>query len=375
MSPAAPPAAPSVIPSNRAEKMDLYVDADTAESLQFQVRNRATSPSRFLQYAAYNPRTPIWTLCNPGNLCFLNSLLQNLARLPPLLVSLQNSEHDSRSAADVTPLASTFGHFCRKVNLDGSKSMRASKTTEAFHFVLPDLIAPFGSGRQRQQDAHEVLLRLIEKLDLEGRTAGLCLFNTFSGFTSERYGHPLPAICTGILEQQTTCSTCLNQSVQKEAFLCLSLPIPVQTEVSVECMMAAYFAEHEVRYRCSNCDGHSAVMQQRVGMWPTVLVVHFLRWRGSSKISTSIKVPTSLSFDADQSFPVYKLTGYILHHGIQANLGHYNAVVMISVNGSDEYFQVDDDLISSDPIRKSVYCKDGFPSTTCYLAFYMQVSK
>ncbi len=334
-----------------------------------------TSSPHFMRVDAYRSKTPFWSLCNPGNLCFLNSLLQNLARLAPLMISFDISPDGSRSPTDAAaPLASAFSHFCNKVNLDGCKSMRAAKTTEAFRCVLPDLIAPFASGWQRQQDAHEVLLRLVEKLDQEGSAAGLCFFDNLSHKPTMQFGHPLPAICAGLVEQEMTCSRCSLKSVKKETFLCLSIPIPVQSEVSVESMMAAYFARSEVQYSCSKCDSTTAVVQQRVGVWPSVLVVHFLRWRGASKISTKIKMPLLLSYPADNMCPKYKLNGYILHHGPQANVGHYTAVVKISAGGLDDYYRVSDELIDTNPIEKSAYSADGFPSTTCYLAFYVRTS-
>ena len=334
----------------------------------------ASSIPQFMRAAVFKFKTPFWSLCNPGNLCFLNSLLQNLARLSPLMVLLEVLPDGSRVQTDAiaAPLASALNYFCSKVSLDGQKCMRAGKTTEAFRRVLPDLIAPFASGSQRQQDVHEVLLRLIEKLDVEGSEAGLRYFNNFAQSPAKHFGHPLPAICTGLVEQEMICSRCSLTSVQKETFVCLSIPIPVQAEVSVESMMSAYFASNEVHYRCSKCDGTAANVHHRVRVWPTVLVVHFLRWRGASKISTKIKMPPAWSSSADKSCPKYKLNGYILHHGPQANVGHYTAVVMISSNGSDEYYRVSDDLIDTKPIEKSSYCREGFPSTTCYLAFYVQ---
>jgi ubiquitin C-terminal hydrolase len=337
------------------------------------VRNAGLlSHQRVMQAAAFRPKTPIWTLCNPGNLCFLNSLLQNLARLSPLIVMLGAAEDSCFPVVDANAnLALAFNHFCRQVNSDGRKSMRASKTTEMFHRVLPHLIAPFASGRQRQQDAHEVLLRLIEKLDEDGTSNGLCFFNIFDQRQTQRFGHPLSAICAGLIQQEMKCSKCTFKSEKNETFLCLSVSIPVQAEISVGSMMSAYFSRVEVQYRCSKCDCSTAVLQQKVGLWPTVLIIHFLRWRGGSKISTNIKIPQMWSFPSDKSCPIYKLNGYILHHGPQANVGHYTAVVLISSNGSDEYFRVSDDLMDSKAIEKTVYSREGFPSTTCYLAFYV----
>lgn len=337
------------------------------------VRNAGSIPSQqHIQIAAYRPKTPFWTLCNPGNLCFLNSLLQNIARLPPLMAMLEGSPDASLSALDAKAhLSSAFNHFCRQVNSDGRKSMRASKTTEVLHCVLPDLIAPFASGRQHQQDAHEVLLRLIEKLDDDGRSNGLCYFNVIDTSLTRHFGHPLSAICSGFVRQEITCSKCTLTRDKNETFLCLSVPIPAQTEVSVDSMLAAYFSDVEVQYKCSMCDCSTAALQQKVTVWPTVLILHFLRWRGGSKMSTSIKIPAVWSSPSDNSCPMYNLNGYILHHGPQANVGHYSAVVRISNCGSDEYFRVSDDLMDSQAIEKSVYHRDGFPSRTCYLAFYV----
>lgn len=336
-------------------------------------RAHSTGATPSPQFTTYTPRTPLWTLCNPGNLCFLNSLLQNVARLAPLMFMLEVSRDSHLSEVDSkSHFASAFNHFCRQVNSEGSNSMRASKTTEAFHRVLPNLIAQYGSGRQRQQDAHEVLLRLLEKLDIEGNGTGLCYFNIFDRRQTQRFGHPLPAICTGLVQQEMTCPACTIKSEKSEAFLCLSIPIPVQTEVSLESMMAAYFSQVQVQYRCSTCDCSTALLQQKVGIWPTVLVVHFLRWRGGSKISTNIKIPQKWSFPSDKTCPNYKLNGYILHHGPQANVGHYTAVVLITTSGCDEYFRVSDDVMDPKPIDKSLYSRQGFPSTTCYLAFYVR---
>ena len=145
----------------------------------------------------------------------------------------------------------------------------------------------------------------------------------------------------------------------------------MQPEVSVDSMMAAYFSGNEVQYRCSTCGSNAALVQQSVEMWPTVLIVHFLRWRGASKISTIIKIPPVWSLLADSACPKYKLNGYILHHGQRANVGHYTAVVRMSVNGTDQYHKISDDIIDAVPVERSLYSRDGFPSTTCYLAFYV----
>ncbi len=361
-----PPRGPTLTPTAPVHSRPLPVPVEVASaSLSF-----ASLPV-IPQLAAFKPKTSLWSLRNPGNLCFLNSLLQNLARLAPLMILLEAPQDGTRPAAEGTPLSSTFNHFCSKVNSEGTKCMQATKTTDAFHRVLPDLISPFSSGLQRQQDAHEVLLRLIEKLDLEGSSAGHRYLNPFAHGRRQHFGHPLPAVCSGLIKQEMTCTRCTLKSEQKESFLCLSIPIPVQPEVSVDSMMAAYFSGNEVQYRCSTCGSNAALVQQSVEMWPTVLIVHFLRWRGASKISTIIKIPPVWSLLADSACPKYKLNGYILHHGQRANVGHYTAVVRMSVNGTDQYHKISDDIIDAVPVERSLYSRDGFPSTTCYLAFYV----
>ena len=362
-----PVSSPVALPAARvAPSSSVPVLAEVARSA-----SPAVAP-HLLQLAAFKPKTQIWSLRNPGNLCFLNSLLQNLARLAPLIVLLEAPQYGSRLVAEMTTqLSSTFNHFCLKVNSDGSKNMQAIKTTNAFHGVLPDLISSFASGQQRQQDAHEVLLRLIEKLDCEGSSAGGRYLNPFASGQMRHFGHPLPAVCTGLVRQEMTCKQCTLKSEQKESFLCLSIPIPVQPEVSVDSMMAAYFSQNEVQYSCSVCSSDAAVVQQRVEMWPTVLIVHFLRWRGASKISTMIKIPPVWSLSEDAACPKYKLNGYILHHGQLANVGHYTAVVRMSCNGPDQYHRISDDVIDTVPLQQSLYSRNGFPSTTCYLAFYV----
>jgi ubiquitin C-terminal hydrolase len=363
------------IPSDRFSSASEELSASTltgpSQKFPFQTFT-AASPPCFL-VARYKPKTPIWSLVNPGNLCFLNSLLQNLARLAPLMVWLETSQAGTRSlSADDTTLASTFDHFCLKVNSNGTKSMMAAKTIECLRLVLPDLVSPIGSGNQRQQDAHEVLLRLLDKLDSEGRSAGRCYFNIFVDNPTYQFGHQLPALCTGLLEQETSCSRCAHRGSHQETFLCLSIPIPMQSEMTVAAIMAAYFARTQVKFRCSVCDETTAWTQQRVLRWPTVLVVHFLRWRGASKISSIIKVPTTLSAPEDDDGSQYKLNGYILHHGPQANAGHYSAVVKVCCQSSDEYFSISDDRFSDKAIDRQCYSVSGFPSNTCYLAFYVK---
>lgn len=235
-------------------------------------------------------------LVNTGNTCFFNSVLQSLASLPELTLHLSQLQRKAEELDFPTPVLDAVLDLLNVLNSSSAKRQRA---------IRPDTLTAALASRgresrgalrslvtaQQQQDAHELLILLLDALsherqglldELEEHVGNSISHETMSGFSSLLSPHASSAgveadylrnklnkerkMLTGttanpfeaLVAQRTACLVCgfydvIRHYSQEE----LSLSVP-QTRwgsngVSIEDCLAEWAQLEPVEWRCWAC--------------------------------------------------------------------------------------------------------------------------
>lgn len=284
---------------------------------------------------------------NDGNSCYLNSTLQCLMYLPPLIQIFQTEGSNalknisSPPAYAMKPICELFRLLVNEVwpQLNETRNGRAISPRGMTTTIrrVGKQFRPF-----RQEDAHEYLRQLLDVMHEEVLKAnGL---KTSDGKKAETTF--ISRIFGGHLSNTLTCSKCQFVSETRNHFLDLSLEIR-QNVTSVEAALAAFTKQEQLsagnEWKCEKClQRVRAVKQMKVAQWPSVLVIHLKRFAGGglfglhgggSKITKKISFPMQWTTPSSSSGKGvdYDLTGVIVHHGHSTNSGHYIAYVKVSL--------------------------------------------
>ena len=287
-------------------------------------------------YAAIPRAVPVRTgLVNPGNCCFLNSVLQCVVRCGQFA--------DSFSARlDLNPASKYRGYlvteFARLVQSMRSSS-RPADTTPLRRVIHSS--APVFNGAT-QQDAHEFLRFLLSALSEEvnrvktqlkpsgigtKRTQGETADAWWEHFNS-RENSLVTDYFRGQLMTTARCSSCGNEVLACDTFLDLSLPIYAAQQIN-QCLDLFTMKTEAEDFTCESCRRTSrSTVHTQIWRLPPLLVLHLKRFSSSSgftrKIDTEIAYPAMLMMATVSSSASYELRG-VVHHSGDAAYGHYTA--------------------------------------------------
>ena len=293
-------------------------------------------------------------LTNLGNTCFMNSALQCLFNIPPL-VDYFMSELYAEEINLNNPLGSRGA-----VTLAFAKLLKQYWTCETFEEMNPSelygVISQFAPQfcQGTQEDAHEFLSFLLDMLheDLNRvKEKPIVEEKDFSGDLLEEYAREswknhlcrnksvIVDLFQGQSKSTLKCLKCGYKTHKFEPFLHLSLPIQEsKSDISLLDCMKEYSKEEKLtngeRWLCPRCKKRVKV-SKKMGVWslPNVLIVHLKRF-GFDKKSHGSKVPKLVNFpvtDLDLSSvtegiqrdrPVYDLVAVSNHRGNLIS-GHY----------------------------------------------------
>jgi ubiquitin C-terminal hydrolase len=257
-------------------------------------------------------------LKNLGSTCYLNALLQCLAKL-------QGFRHWLRDHVQTAPGTHTHPSPCWACLLAADLA-DLSQTRQ--RQALTSRIAksrggwnPSFTGR-RQQDASEAFKTLIDACTHEGT---YCPQTTFCG---EHYSY-------------LVCRKCRNASERPEAFTILMLPFKGDSPTTIKAMMHQNSEIERIRdYKCVLC-GLMGGTEQRLEIkssgWPMTLVLHLKRFVYHSTIGATSKISADASYEetlvVDENVD-YSLRAVLVHVGVfrhvrpnQSIPGHYTAYV------------------------------------------------
>eukprot|EP00934_Nitzschia_sp_Nitz4_P004101 Nitzschia sp. Nitz4//scaffold33_size148984//111651//114677//NITZ4_002942-RA/size148984-processed-gene-0.177-mRNA-1//-1//CDS//3329548469//4091//frame0 len=356
-------------------------------------------------------------LSNLGNTCFLNSILQCLAYLPPLFQSLvsinesiakQKQNHKKLSQGQkITASMCALFHKVHGVGRRGDNAI----APEAIVKALPTL-ASCGSRNGykfrpgRQEDAHEFLVHLLDAMhDGELRAAGIN--QHISGWRDR-----LPAtrldettfvhrIFGGYFRSQVKCPSCSFRSNTYDPFLDLSLEVSKKSSNSVLYALQEFTRKEKLdadnQWKCSGCKKYVCPTKQLTVFRPPLsLCIQLKRFafggglngrvfssfgagggwkqygknnasfRGGSKITKPIEFPADLNVPlSDGRSCAYSLTGVVVHVGGSASSGHYTAYIRTpGRKGQAQWYHADDSFVEPVSEKTVLRQKDA------YILFY-----
>ncbi|KAG1681325.1 hypothetical protein FOA52_007371 [Chlamydomonas sp. UWO 241] len=325
--------------------------------------------SRWLDDAPWSPGIG---LANLGNSCYLNSVLQCLACLPPMS-NVLSADTRALHGLHACPLpqrnlpctACVLSGVLRQLlpgkgrGGGGGAPVRPSQLVGNLGLVSKVFV------RGRQEDAHEFLSCLIDAVERDCRRGLVVL-----GAPKAPPAHTLvQEVFTGRTVSQVRCLSCGHCSNTTEAFTALSLDLGGAID-SVGASLAAFTAPEHLeganQYKCDKCACLVRARKQ-VAIYdePNVLVLHLKRFASSifggsgKKIGRHVSYEPKLSLQrfsaesllrmpalgegggaaaAQQAQPQHPPAGYhlhsvLVHQGGSLGSGHYYAAVRDSGGG------------------------------------------
>ncbi|NWZ60663.1 UBP42 hydrolase, partial [Haliaeetus albicilla] len=285
-------------------------------------------------------------LHNPGNLCFLNSVLQCLTYTPPLANYLLSREHSqSCRQQGFCVMCRMESHVNRVLRSSGSaiypSAVISVLTRESFQGlgqvffcscrrkVLTSSFLVIGEHFQlgMQEDAHEFLRYTVDAMQRA------CLNGISNLDISSESTTIVHQIFGGFLRSRVTCSSCKAVSDSYEAFL--DIPLDIKAASSVTAALTDFVKPEQLDgencFKCSQCNKMVAASKRfTIHRAPKVLTVCLKRFEDftGGKINKVVKYPSCLDLRPYMSQPdgeslFYSLYAVLVHSGNGCHSGHY----------------------------------------------------
>ncbi len=247
--------------------------------------------------------TPVVTgLKNTMNNCYLNAAMQVLAHLPGFTSNMIDaSDRCKEEGENEAKFTIIIGHILKEM---------LSEKYEALS--LKELKIMIGNEHQKyrgngQQDAHEVMMFLIDKVQEEGKT-------------------DIQNLLYGKVEGNIKCKDCPRDSNVTDRFNCLITDIPPQSGQKKiynldDCM--AFSSRYEVNGPCEKCGSTKKAMKiDKISQEPEILIIQLKRFDANG-----YKDERLVNFPVKWKKQKRRLIAVIEHSQFdkEKNTGHYAA--------------------------------------------------
>ncbi|MCL7023848.1 hypothetical protein MKW94_022367 [Papaver nudicaule] len=350
-------------PSISSSRVSKY---DPSENYYSRVSNEVFSPIG----------AGLWNL---GNTCFLNSVLQCFTHTVPLLQNLVTLDHPSkcrRNAEDFCVIRALHVHIDTSLQSVG-------RAISPYSFVnnLGNISSSF--HRYQQEDAHEFLQCLMDKID-----TSCCEMDMQVRSPLPQEDSFIKSIFGGRLKSQLKCCNCDHCSITFEPLIDLSLEIE-DVDTLVDALKSftkiEKIEDSETKFICDNCKKEVVLEKQfTLDQAPSVAAFHLKRFKNDGfhveKVDKDIKYPleldlqpyTGCSENFDEKLK-YELYAVIVHSGISYSSGHYFCYVRSSPG---IWFLMDDSrvvIVSEQQVLSQeayilFYAKSGTPSFSSFFS-------
>ncbi|XP_027767739.1 ubiquitin carboxyl-terminal hydrolase 20-like [Solanum pennellii] len=318
--------------------------------------------SKLIEYKPFNI-TGIG-MCNLGNTCFLNVIVQSFMHTVVLLQLLRSIDH-------VSPCLTYDYEFCVVCII---RELIDISIFYGRFFVWPTKIVSqlrnFSShfNVNKQEDAHEFLQCFLNKLEI------CCNYlDTKENIVKEAFG--------GRLVSKLRCCNCGYSSITREPLIDLSLEI--EDVDSVSAAMESFTKIEKIEFSCERCKTQGPFEKQLlVDHSPNVVVLHLKRFKYNGLVVQKVEKHVSFSLELDMLLYSndinneeikYDLYAVIVHSGPSISSGHYYNFIRCAPN---EWYKFDDekvdyvqeDLVLAEQAYILFYTKRG----TAWFSDYIQ---
>lgn len=316
-------------------------------------------------------------LCNLGNTCYMNAILQCLSNTAPLLEYILSWNLQTFVAREKLGVAVSFADLLTKMWFGEDQFVSPDAFLKSISNVHPQF------GRRNQQDAHELLIYALNALHEELVTMtktskSKTLTVQGSRCSSLESISPEPSIISrllqGILRHDIVCLACNHKSEKKEVFTALSLPIPTGNQLSLQECLQCFFQQVTLtladKMFCSFCNQkQDTSVETCIIKPPRIVIFHFKRFEYQGikmKLKTNINFPlknldlSPFLSSSNEKHPKYNLYAVVNHSG-EVEHGHYTAYCKNPV--SKQWNSYDD-------IKCSKMAEETVQTPSAYILFY-----
>ena len=285
-------------------------------------------------------------LPNAGHTCYLNAALQCLlycANMTNYFLAEGEVQDACKKKKLASALGLAYGELVRDYWRRAGTQADPTAVREAF------VKACRGFAPQRQHDAHEAMVCLLDRLHdgLSRLKPGAAAVAACPGVRREAWGADLKGACSVVSEVfrgqvEQTVRAEEYASTTCDHFTSLSLAVKDATSLS-QCLQRHMADETVADFRVADDRHVPATLTKRFTYLPRILVIHLKRFDSSgAKIDRFIDYPAELDmgeYTAPDCPRHYQLFAVCLHRGTETGGGHYAALG--EVKGA--WFEMDDD--------------------------------
>ncbi|XP_042009506.1 mucin-5AC-like isoform X8 [Salvia splendens] len=280
-------------------------------------------------------------LVNVDNICFMNSVLQCLVHTVPFFEAII---YQNNPLLCVCP----NGKFCIKCSLE---EIFRSLTSGRKYFVPKTLVRNLSHISPtlkvgRQEDAHEFLLKLWNKL-MECDKYRDDKDNEHKIFVKRLFG--------GRLVNKFMCLCGKISSKTEDVW---DLQLPIENSDTLIGALQAYIVTIVPDFRCENCGNEGIVQKIDLDRLQPIVTFHLKRFdRLNKKIKKHVSFPPQLDLipftprkvtfpftSVDKMHLYYELYAIIVHEGETPVAGHYYSFIRLNAN---EWYKYDDSRITA----------------------------
>ncbi|CAL0314150.1 unnamed protein product [Lupinus luteus] len=302
-------------------------------------------------------------LSNLGNTCFMNAILQCFTHTVPLIKGLYSSSH-------TFPCESYHNEFCVICALRAQieLSLAASgRTVSPVTFVQNLTYFSSSFTRYQQEDAHEFMQSVLDKLDR-------CFLNLKENNKSFEDANLVEKIFGGRLISKLCCSNCGHSSNTYEPLIDMSLEIENVDSLPSALESFTKLEHIEANFKCDGCKEEVSLEKQLLlDQTPSVAAFHLKRFKTDGtyveKLDKHVDFPLELDLqlysvsNQNSIEPMkYDLYAVVVHLGLSATSGHYFCYVR---SAPDVWHRLDDSQVTR-------VTADYVLSEEAYILFYAQ---
>ncbi|XP_069812709.1 ubiquitin carboxyl-terminal hydrolase 50 [Dendropsophus ebraccatus] len=344
----------------------------------------SATPSRMKQQDGHPvPRKDpgVTGLCNIGNTCYMNAVLQCLSCTTPLVEYFFSWQFEMFITREKYELVNAFAKLMADMWFGKDQYVSPGD----FLSAICNVHLPF--GRRTQQDAQELLIYTLSSLheDLTNNLkkspsdAGGSKSRSMRSYASESL---ITRLMQGVLRQNTGCLACGHTSHKDDVFTVLSLPIASADEShesSIQECLKCFFQQQTLTRKdkifCPSCKTkQDASVNTQIWKLPKILVLHLKRfeYKGQQKrkLKTNVDFPLN-NLDLTPFLPTfyvkhqkYRLYAIVNHFG-ELDYGHYTAFCLHP--GTKKWNAFDD-------IRYFQLTESEVKTSSAYILFYTSLA-